>query len=114
MNIDQIADKIADMMIGEIEIRNDNHAGEIGIDAEHVRVEVSRILRDELPSIGEFFAMDSEITRLRRACDIYRAASIQSHNGHWDPQQTHGANCPECIRSRKEREKADALLEATP
>lgn len=48
---------------------------------------------------------------LRQACEIYRDASYQSHTGHWDSTMQHGAGCPECIRARKLRAKADAIME---
>jgi hypothetical protein len=40
---------------------------------------------------------------LKAAWIVMRHATMQSHNGHWDPTMRSGAGCPECIRSRKER-----------
>lgn len=51
-----------------------------------------------------------EIARLREALEIYREASFQSHNGHWDMTMQHGAGCPECIRVRELRAKADHIV----
>lgn len=53
---------------------------------------------------------EREIARLREAPQIYKEASIQSHNGHWDATGNHGAGCPECIRARELRSKAERVL----
>ena len=52
----------------------------------------------------------AENQRLREAVDILRDASYQSHSGHWDATQQGGAGCPECIRARELRDKADAIM----
>ena len=36
-----------------------------------------------------------------------RTASLQGHKSHWDMKGTGGQNCPECIRARKLRGKAE-------
>lgn len=54
--------------------------------------------------------LEAQVERLRQACDIYRNASFQSHSGHWDSQQTHGRNCPECNRADELRRQADEVL----
>lgn len=51
-----------------------------------------------------------ERDRYKEACQLYREASIQSHNGHWDETMQHGAGCPECIRAGELRNRADKLL----
>jgi hypothetical protein len=55
---------------------------------------------------------EARLRELAEAYEIMREASFQSHSGHWDPQRTGGQNCPECIRSRTLREKADSLASA--
>ena len=51
------------------------------------------------------------IKQLLKACRLYKRASVQGHYGHWDSMGTFGANCPECIRARELREKANAILD---
>ena len=51
-----------------------------------------------------------EIERLKKACELYRQASIQSHSGHWDPTGKWGAGCPECNRASQLRSEAEAFL----
>lgn len=46
----------------------------------------------------------------KQAYLIMREATYQSHNGHWDSTMQHGAGCPECIRARGLRAKADKIL----
>ena len=64
---------------------------------------------------------DTEIERLKKACELYRQASIQSHRGHvqprhpelqgdWDPTGKWGAGCPECNRASQLRSEAEAAL----
>ena len=53
---------------------------------------------------------DTEIERLKKACELYRQASIQSHTGHWDPTGRWGAGCPECDRASQLRSEAEAAL----
>lgn len=53
----------------------------------------------------------SIIELLFKASDIYRNASYQGHSSHWDKTMMGGAGCPECIRARKLREEADALMD---
>jgi len=53
---------------------------------------------------------DTEIERLKKACELYRQASIQSHSGHWDPTGKWGAGCPECDRASQLRSEAEAAL----
>jgi len=48
---------------------------------------------------------------LRRACELYKAASLQDHSGHFDPTGQSGLGCPECMDARKLRREADALME---
>lgn len=50
--------------------------------------------------------------RYKEACKLYREASIQSHNGHWDGTMRGGLGCPECLRAKELRQRADKLLEA--
>ena len=45
-----------------------------------------------------------------RAFQKMREASMQDHHNHFDWQGTFGANCPECIRSRKLRKEADEIF----
>lgn len=52
----------------------------------------------------------AEIARLWEALKIYREASFQSHNGHWDMTMQHGAGCLECIRARELRAKANHII----
>ena len=63
----------------------------------------------------------AEIERLKKACELYRQASIQSHRGHvrprhpelqgdWDPTGKWGAGCPECDRASQLRSEAEAAL----
>lgn len=52
----------------------------------------------------------AEIARLREALELYKNASYQSHNGHWDMTMQGGKGCPECIRARELRVKADEIL----
>ena len=64
---------------------------------------------------------EAEIERLKKACELYRQASIQSHRGHvrprhpelqgdWDPTGKWGAGCPECDRASQLRSEAEAAL----
>lgn len=48
------------------------------------------------------------------ACDIFREASFQSHNGHWDNTMRGGKGCLECIRAKEMREKGDSILANLP
>jgi len=64
----------------------------------------------------EIRELRSEIERLRavndrlcQASSIYRAASLQGHSSHWDPEGTGGRNGPECIRADKLRKQAHAI-----
>ena len=52
----------------------------------------------------------AEIERLKKACELYRQASIQSHKGHWGPTRKWGAGCPECDRAAQLRSEAEAAL----
>jgi len=52
------------------------------------------------------------IESLKKAYKTLREASFQSHDGHWDPEGTHGQNCPECIRARKIRQEADEIFDS--
>jgi hypothetical protein len=54
----------------------------------------------------------ASLRELAEAFQIMRDASFQSHYGHWDRDGTGGLNCPECIRSRELRERADELAQA--
>ncbi len=47
---------------------------------------------------------------LKTAARSYRAASQQSHSGHWDETGQNGAGCKQCICARSIREEADAFL----
>ena len=53
---------------------------------------------------------ETAIQLLRHACEIYKSASYQGHNSHWDLTMSGGAGCPECIRARELREEADKLI----
>ena len=54
--------------------------------------------------------LQNENRRLKKACELYRQASIQSHSGHWDPTGKWGAGCPECNRASQLRSEAEAAL----
>jgi len=54
------------------------------------------------------------ISKFMKVIEILRDASIQSHSGHWDPQGTYGANCPECRRAHKLRNSANEILKGVP
>lgn len=56
-------------------------------------------------------ALATRLQTMRKAAQMYRDASIQSHGRHWDRQQTGGANCPECLRASELRREADALMD---
>ena len=62
----------------------------------------------------ECLALDAKaataIERMMKCIGLLRQASCQSHIGHWDRQGTHGQNCPECLRTRALRERAEAAL----
>lgn len=51
---------------------------------------------------------------MREAIALLRNASQQSHTAHFDKTGGSGSGCPECIRARDLREKADAILRALP
>ncbi len=59
---------------------------------------------------GTIMQQAAEIERLKKACELYRQASIQSHSGHWDPTRRVGAGCPECDRASQLRSEAEAFL----
>ena len=52
----------------------------------------------------------AEIERLKKACELYRQASIQSLKGLWGPTRKWGAGCPECDRAAQLRSEAEAAL----
>jgi hypothetical protein len=73
------------------------------------------LLHDEIEQL------QNENRRLKKACELYRQASIQSHRGHvqprhpelqgdWDPTGKWGAGCPECDRASQLRSEAEAFL----
>ena len=51
---------------------------------------------------------------MRKAIALLRSASQQSHAAHFDKTGGSGTGCPECIRARELREKADAILRDIP
>lgn len=51
---------------------------------------------------------------MRKAIALLRSASQQSHEAHFDKTGGSGTGCPECIRARELREKADAILRDIP
>lgn len=51
---------------------------------------------------------------MREAITLLRDASYQNHTGHFDKTGGSGSGCPECIRARDLRDKADAILRALP
>jgi hypothetical protein len=53
---------------------------------------------------------NEKLEKIKKACELYKEASYQSHSGHWDSTGQHGAGCPECIRARELRDKADKIL----
>lgn len=59
---------------------------------------------------AEIEQLEAKIARLREALELYKNASYQSHNGHWDMTMQGGVGCPECIRARELRVKADEIL----
>ena len=61
-------------------------------------------------TVAEVERQAAEIERLKKACELYRQASIQSHSGHWDPTGKWGAGCPECNRASQLRSEAEAAL----
>lgn len=71
---------------------------------------MKRLKKEDFHNSYEYKAY---IDDLFEAMTIFREASYQSHNGHWDKEGTHGVNCPECIRARALREKAEAILTRT-
>lgn len=75
------------------------------------RAEIARLKNDLSHwTFVRFQQLESENNRLREALEIYKNASYQSHNGHWDMTMQGGAGCPECIRARELRVKADEIL----
>jgi hypothetical protein len=52
----------------------------------------------------------SDLRILLKVIGLLKEASNQSHNGHWDKEGNSGRTCPECIRARELRDKADKLL----
>lgn len=73
------------------------------------------LLHDEIEQL------QNENRRTKKACELYRQASIQSHRGHvrprhpelqgdWDPTGKWGAGCPECDRASQLRSEAEAFL----
>lgn len=52
----------------------------------------------------------SIIELLIKASDIYRDASYQGHDSHWDKTMRGGAGCYECIRARELRAHGDAIM----
>jgi hypothetical protein len=72
------------------------------------------IYEDEHCDKCEIEQLQAKINRLIEACSLFRYASIQRHNGHWDPTMQRGSGCPECLRADKLREKGDAIMEADP
>lgn len=75
------------------------------------RAEIARLKNDLSHwTFVRFQQLESENKRLREALEIYKNASYQSHNGHWDMTMQGGAGCPECIRARELRVKADEIL----
>jgi hypothetical protein len=55
--------------------------------------------------------IEQRIKIQREACSLYRNASIQDHTAHLDKTGQNGMECPECIRARRLRERADRLME---
>ena len=55
-----------------------------------------------------------EIERLTKVVQLLYAGTLQGHNEHWDPEQTHGANCPACKFARDQREAAVKILGYVP
>ena len=53
----------------------------------------------------------SMIELLIKASDIYRTASYQGHDSHWDRTMRGGAGCQECIRAMELRAQADAIID---
>ena len=53
----------------------------------------------------------SIIELLLMASDIYRNASYQGHDSHWDKTMRGGAGCPECIRAKELRAHADSIMD---
>ena len=59
-------------------------------------------------------AQAEEIERLKKACEIYKRGTYQSHNGHWDSTMQSGRGCPECIAAIECREQAEQALRGEP
>lgn len=55
-------------------------------------------------------ALQARLAVLEGALELYKQASCQSHNGHFDMTGQSGNGCPECIRARELREQAEAVL----
>jgi len=53
-----------------------------------------------------------EITRLKKALELYKQASYQAHSAHFDRTGGAGSGCPACIEARELREQAEQALHA--
>ena len=51
-----------------------------------------------------------DIETLLEACNLYRESGRQDHSNHFDRTGQSGLGCPECIKAKELRNKADALL----
>lgn len=54
--------------------------------------------------------LTAEVSAYRRAYEIAREATLQSHSGHWDPTGGSGSGCSECQRARNARAECDEIL----
>lgn len=54
--------------------------------------------------------MQTIIKLLYEACYLYERASYQLHSGHFDSTLCGGLGCPECIRAKELRNKADTII----
>lgn len=82
-----------------------------------MEVEIQQLAAHSIAKMDEYrldlTASQSRCTQVEEAMKLYKDASYQSHNGHWDTTGGGGSGCPQCIRAHELRDKAELVLAST-